>query len=99
MARKKVEYYYVMVFTQEGPIYVTDVNYVGKVAYWDKQNVPKEMTELQASELATCLRANLFSAVMVISPYQLESQPYYYERGTFNWVPYGDISESEEEHA
>ena len=95
MANKKTSHYYVLVFTEEGPVYVTSVNYADKVAYWDKKGFPLEMTKSSASELAACLSLNFHSAVAVVSPYELECQPYYYSSGKFTWVA-SDSSESEE---
>jgi hypothetical protein len=37
---KKQNYYYVLVMTNNGPVFVTSVNNLDKTAYWDKNEKP-----------------------------------------------------------
>ena len=82
---KKKNYYYVLVFTNSGPVYVTSVDYSDKTAMWDKKEKPLEMGEYRAKDLAMGLCANFNLAVAVNSFYELDSQPYLYSIGEFEW--------------
>ena len=78
MAKKK-NYYYVLVFTNNGPVYVTSINYSNKYANWNKLEKPLEMTKTSAEDLCFGLMCNFYSAVVVSSPVELEYQPYLYD--------------------
>lgn len=86
MAKKK-SYYYVLVFTEEGPCYVTSVDYSSKTAFWNVSEKPLSMDKASAEDLAFCLSVNFHSAVMVTVSYELDYQPYRYDFGTFHWIP------------
>lgn len=77
MAKKK-NYYYVLVFTNNGPVYVTSVDYSNKTARWDKLEKPLEFTKSAAEDLCFGLNCNFHSAVVVNAPYELDCQPYRY---------------------
>lgn len=79
MATKKTTYYYyVLVFTDAGPVYVTSVDNASHVAYWDKDKDPKALPKYYADDLAFGLGCNFIYAVVVTSKYEL-SQPYNYK--------------------
>ena len=81
---KKKTYYYVLVFTSTGPVYVTGIperNY----AQWDKEKQPKDLTKYMAEDIAMGLKLNGYSAEMVVTPIELTSQPYRYGFGGFEW--------------
>ena len=84
MAKAK-EHYYVVVFTQEGPKYVTKIG-EGKTAYWDMLEPPKEFSKEWARDLTFGLLVNGYNAQTVMSPIELDSQPFYYSMGHFKWV-------------
>lgn len=77
MARKKY-YYYVLVFTDAGPKYVTSIDSVDKVAHWNVDEKPRSMTKDDAEFLAVALSWNGNHSVMVTSTYEIESHPYNY---------------------
>lgn len=77
MARKKY-YYYVLVFTDAGPKYVTSIDSADRVAHWNVDEKPRSMTKDDAEFLAVALTWNGNSAVMVTSTYEIESHPYNY---------------------
>lgn len=79
MSRKKSKYYYVLVFSNEGPIYVTYVNRNNKYAHWNKNKPPMEFNKHSAKDLALGLNMNFTSAVVVVSPVEITGQPYRYE--------------------
>lgn len=83
---KKRNYWYVLVCTNDGPILVTEIDYVDKNAYWDRLKAPKEFTEATAKDLALGLMCNGYLAFAITNPYKLETQLYYYNRGHFEWV-------------
>lgn len=78
MATKK-NFHYVLVFTDEGPVYVTSVNNATNYAHWDKDKAPKEFPKYYAEELAFGLRCNFYQAVMVTTKVELDCQPYNYK--------------------
>lgn len=78
MANQK-NYYYVLVFTDEGPVYVTSVNNANHYARWDKSETPKAFPKYYAEELAFGLRCNYHHAVLVVTKAELDCQPYRYE--------------------
>jgi len=84
MANKKY-YYYVLVFTDEGPKYVTSVEYETKTASWDKTQKPKEFSMHEADNLVFGLICNMFSALTVKSPIELNTQPYRYDSYEIEW--------------
>lgn len=77
MARKKY-YYYVLVFTNGGPKYVTSMSNADRTAYWYEGDKPKPMSKEDAEFLAVALTWNGNSSVMVTSTYEIESHPYNY---------------------
>lgn len=83
MARKN--YYYVLVFTDAGPVYVTSLG-GHNVCYWDRNERPMALKRYLAEEIAVGLRLNGSCAVMVTMPFDLEYQPYLYGDGQFSWV-------------
>ena len=79
MANTKKNHYYVLVFAESGPAYVTSVNYADKSARWDKNETPKEFTKSNAENLVFGLRCNWFNAVVVMHPIEIDRQPYNYQ--------------------
>ena len=85
MAKKK-NYWYVLVLTDDGPKFVTEVEYGTKTAHWDKLAKPLEMNEVCAKDLAFGLMCNMYVAFPVCLPIEWTNQPYRYEHGHFEWV-------------
>jgi len=85
-ATSKKNFWYVLVLTETGPVFVTHVEYSPKVAYWNKQEKPYELGESRAKELAMGLCCNGTMAFPICHFYELDSQPYFYNRGHFEWV-------------
>jgi hypothetical protein len=78
MANSK-NYYYVLMFTDEGPVYVTSANNATQYARWDKNEVPKAFPKYYAEDLVYGLRCNYYCAVLVVTKAKLDTQPYRYE--------------------
>jgi len=77
-------YYYVLVFTSKGPIFVTKDE--SKYAYWEKKDRPKLFTTREyAEDVANGLTLNMNYAVVVSSKYEIDNQPYAYSVGEFEW--------------
>jgi hypothetical protein len=76
MATKK-NFHYVLVFTEEGPVYVTSVNNATHYAKWDKNEIPKAFPKYYAEDLVLGLNLNFHNAVLVTSKFEL-SHPYSY---------------------
>lgn len=78
---KKQNHWYILVFTNNGPKYVTEIG-SGKTAMWDELGKPKEFTKEWAMDICKGLLLNLFNATVVCHPLEIEHQPYYYESYT-----------------
>lgn len=76
-------YYYVLVFTRQGPKYVSSTEYLE--AKWHVNEKPKSFTRSWAKDIAFGLNANGYPAVVVQSPWEIEDHPYRYEKGEFEW--------------
>lgn len=86
MANTKAKnHYYVIVMANDGPAFVTSIEYVGKFAHWKKGEKPLEMSKTQAENLAYGLNLNFHQAYTVYMPYEIETQPYRYSAGEWEW--------------
>ena len=88
----KKNYYYVLVFTITGPVYVTSFG-PNRTCTWDRLEKPKAMAKAKAEEVACGLGLNFTSAVQVVMPYELDHQPYNYV-----YYEFGEIKQKEEEN-
>lgn len=84
MANQK-NYYYVLVFTDEGPVYVTSVNNATNYARWDREEEPKAISKSYAEDVVFGLRCNGYRAVLVTTKYE-EVQPYNYKDWNLTFV-------------
>ena len=57
MATKK-NYHYVLVFTNDGPVYVTSVNNAGRYSVWDKSKAPLSLPKYYAEDIVFGLNCN-----------------------------------------
>lgn len=80
---KKKNYWYVIVFTSEGPKYVTSTEY--HTAKWDMLETPLELGKYWAEDITKGLLLNGYNAAAVCMPIELSHQPYMYETGKFEW--------------
>ena len=77
--KKEKKYYYVLVFTNEGPVYVTKVDNSTRMCYWDKDDKPYEFgSESYARETALGLSWNGNHSVPVVTTWEKDTQPYNY---------------------
>ena len=84
MARRQ-NYYYTLVMTDLGPVFVTSIDISTKTAHWDKKEKPMRLGKYTAEDLTLGLTVNGNMAFTVCSHYELDSQPYMYEKGKFEW--------------
>lgn len=84
MAKKK-NYWYVMVMSDGGPVFVTKINYGDRTAEWNKLEKPLEMDKDRAQDLALGLNLNFHTAYAVCQPFELVTQPYRYEEWEIEW--------------
>lgn len=84
MAKNKKNYYYVLVFSDFGPVYVTSLG-DGKMAFWNRLEKPMELGKYMAESVCMGLNLNFNSCVMVKMPYELDYQPYIYNKYKINW--------------
>ena len=81
----KKKYWYVLVFTDAGPVFVTSLNNADRTAYWNKDEKPKSVSMQDAEFLAVALTWNGNYSLAVRTTYELDNQPYHYARGHFEW--------------
>ena len=87
MANKKKNFWYVLVLTEQGPVFVTDIQYQPyERASWDTSAKPLGLSESKAKDLATTLMMNFETAYPIWSPGEITGQPYLYDKGKFEWV-------------
>lgn len=84
MAQKK-NWYYVLVMSDEGPVFVTSIEYGPKVAHWDKMEKPMELDKSRAEDLCLGLNLNFHTAFTVCSKFELDQQPYRYKDYHIEW--------------
>lgn len=82
---KRQNWYYVLVMTDGGPVFVTSVEYSPKVAHWDKTEKPLVMDKSRAEDLTLGLNLNFHVAFTVCSKFEMDYQPYMYDKGCFEW--------------
>ena len=82
---KKTRWYYVLVLTNDGPVFVTGIG-EHKTAFWKCDEKPKEFSKEYAEDVAFGLTINGHMAYAVCTRYELTSQPYRYDKGEFKWV-------------
>ena len=82
MAKKN--HYYVLVITNCGAVFVTDVPHRNE-AEWDRLQKPKEFSKEYASDIALGLCCNGYLAYMVCQPFEISNQPYRYDFGCLRW--------------
>ena len=83
---KQTNFYYVLMLTTAGAVFVTSVDYRDKSAYWNKNETPLELSKERARDLTLGLNLNGYTAVTVCNPFKLDTQPYRYDLGGFEWV-------------
>lgn len=83
MAKSK-NFYYVLVFTEQGPVYVTSVDNASRLAFWEKDKPPRTFPKYYAEDLIIGLNLNYNNAVVVASKWEL-TQPYNYNHYEFSF--------------
>ena len=94
MSTKQKEYWYVLVFTDEGPKYVTGTG-EHHTAYWSETEKPMYYSKEYAKDMAIGLTWNGNSAVPVCTAYELDSQPYNYKEWKIEWSQ-KEVSDNED---
>lgn len=85
MAQKK-NLYYVLVMSDDGPVFVTSIEYATKYAHWDKLEKPLSLDKSSAEDLTLGLNLNFHLAFTVCSKFELDTQPYRYSDWHIEWV-------------
>jgi hypothetical protein len=57
-----------------------------KYAEYDKSGKPLEMSKMQAEDIALGLNLNFITAFPITVKWEIRIQPYYYNKGHFEWV-------------
>ena len=95
MAKSKY-HYYVLVFSSDGPVYVTSIDNANKYAHWDKSKAPLEFSASYAEDLVMGLNMNFNSAVLVKSNHEIKGQPYRYDAYDCTFVEKSEENKEEE---
>ena len=83
---KKKKYIYILMMSDEGCVFITDIDYENKTAKWEKNKKPLEIkNEAYAHELIVGLGWNGNQGYVVSSQFELDKQPYRYSEGCFEW--------------
>lgn len=83
MAEKK-NYWYILVLTNNGPVFVTKCS--TRDAEWEKLEKPISFTANVAKDTAWALRLNGYVAYAICNTYEIDNQPYLYNKGEFKWI-------------
>ena len=83
MAKKK-NYWYVIVMTNNGAVFVTGTGN-HHTATWNRKEKPREFGKEYAEEIAFGLTLNGHLAYAVETRYEVTTQPYRYNEGNFYW--------------
>jgi maltose-binding protein MalE len=87
MSKKKF-YYYVLVFTREGPMFVTGLDYQTRNATWDYKKQPYAFKDQQiADDIALGLNWNGNRAFCVSSSWEIKDHGYRYSNYDVKIVP------------
>lgn len=86
MSNPRKKHYYVLVLTDEGPVFMTQINRDNKTVEYKQNQPPLEVTKIVAEDIAMGLRANLICAFAVTSTVSMLKQLFKYEKGHFEWI-------------
>lgn len=86
-------FYYVLVMTNYGAVFVTSINNAERTAKWNKLEKPLKMSKKDAEFMAKALTWNGNLAYAVTTEYELSYQPYLYQTGEFKWMKKEDEEE------
>ena len=93
---KKQNYYYVLVMTNDGPVFVTGIPQRNWANY-NKNEKPMQFSSKEmAQEVAFGLSCNMQLAYAVCQSFEIDYQPYRYADGHFEWVENTADEKSEE---
>ena len=80
MAKKQTKKYYILVFTQDGPKYLTSLDYHTKTAHWDTDEKPYEFSSYESAlDIHIGLLWNGHMSVISVAEYDIEHHPYNYK--------------------
>ena len=83
---KKQNYWYVLVMTDDGPVFVTGIPQRNWANY-NKDEKPMEFVSKEtARDVALGLNLNMQLAYAVCQPFEIVNQPYRYDDGHFEWA-------------
>ena len=84
MAAKK-NYYYILVMTDNGPVFVTGIK-PHHYAEYDRQKKPMLFDKARAEDITQGLNLNFNLSFMVTSKWEIDTQPYNYEDYNIEFV-------------
>lgn len=83
---KNKYYYYVLVITDAGPVFVTDIDNSSKTAMWEMDKPPLELSEYKAEDITMGLNCNMIPAYCIKSKFELDKHPYRYDAFELKFV-------------
>ena len=83
---KKKTHYYVLVITDYGPKFVTQVDFGDKTAEWNYKEKPLELSKAWAEDLVRGLTWNGNAAFVVAQPWEVDYHPYRYADYKLSWT-------------
>lgn len=84
MDKRKKNYWYVLALTSAGPKFVTGTG-EGHTCFWKHDQKPMEISKEFARSMCVGLIWNGTPAFPVCTEYEIEGQPFMYDRGEFEW--------------
>ena len=82
------EIWYVLVLSDTGPKFLTDVGNSEHYAKWEATGKPVSLGKPSAKDVAFGLSMNGFNAYPICVPYEITRQIYDYKNGEFRWVEF-----------
>ena len=82
--KKQTNWWYVIVMTDEGPKFVTEIG-DHHTAYWNYKDAPLELSKEWATDMVKGLTWNGYVAYPVCMPCEIDNQPYNYKKWHIEW--------------
>lgn len=95
--KKSPEYWYLLVMTNEGPKFVTSLEWSTKTARWKSEDKPLAIDKNWVKDLFIGLTWNGHTCYPVCSPIEFDTHPYRYNIGHFEWVKNEEKKESDDD--
>ena len=75
-----------LVITDDGPVFVTEISNSDRTAMWDMTKPPLELGEYKADDIAFGLNCNMIPAYCIKSQFEIDKHPYRYDAFELKFV-------------